>query len=101
LATEVWFQISVASVSKPVGRSTSVAGSSFMHVRNTSIAPASTPGPASGRVTRRNTDRVEAPMPRAAASRVGLTRSRDALVDPTACGRKRITYATTSSASVW
>jgi hypothetical protein len=50
--TWVSFQISVASVSKPIGRRRSVAGSSFMAERNTSAAPASMPLRASGTVTR-------------------------------------------------
>ena len=47
-------QMRVTSVSKPVGRSKSVAGSSFIVVRNTSAAPATSPGATSGSVTRRN-----------------------------------------------
>ena len=37
-------QICVASVSKPIGLSSSVIGSSFITVRNTSSAPADMPG---------------------------------------------------------
>ena len=71
----------------PVGRSSSVAGSSFMQVRNTRAAPAATPGAASGSVTARST-----PQRRAAQRPGDLLQHRrrlrtEARTAPTAAGR--------------
>ena len=53
LPVPVAVQISVANVVKPVGRKSSVIGSSFITVRKTNAAPAAIPGRASGQLTRR------------------------------------------------
>ncbi len=74
----------------PVGRSSSVAGSSFMAVRATSATPAPTPGSASGRVTRRSTSAPEEPRDRAASSRAGEDWATAPATDVTASGRNRV-----------
>ena len=58
----------VASVVKPVGLSSRVAGSSFMVSRKTRDAPAMIPGRAEGSVTEVNAPRGDLPRLRAASS---------------------------------
>jgi len=65
---EVPFQISVASVSKPIGLSRRVAGSSLSVLRKTSAAPARTPDRASGRTTAVVAPSGRRPRERAASS---------------------------------
>ncbi|EAU69883.1 permeases of the major facilitator superfamily [Stigmatella aurantiaca DW4/3-1] len=65
----VALQTRVASVSKPMGASNSVAGSSFMAVRKTSAAPASHPGVMRGTVTRAKTEGGVCPSVAAASAR--------------------------------
>ena len=93
---------SVASVSNPVGRSSSVAGSSFMQVRKTSAAP----GADAGRGQRQR-DRAQH-VRRAPAQRPGdlLQGGRGlgggaAPTAPTASGRNSVAYASASSQTVW
>jgi hypothetical protein len=87
--TAVWVHNSVARVSMPVGRSSSVAGSSFMHVRNTRAAPAAIPGPMSGTVTVVNTRAGGRPRLRATSSSRGGACAAAALTAATASGRNR------------
>ena len=94
-------QISVASVSNPIGRRRSVAGSSLTVLRNTSAAPASRPDRASGRTTAAVAPSGLRPSERAASSSRGLTESSDARVEASAYGMKRSTYAKRSSPRLW
>jgi hypothetical protein len=72
-ASEVADQIEVASVLKPMGLRSSVAGSSFMVVRKTRAAPAKIPGRTRGRVTVTRVCNGVRPRLRAASSTRGLT----------------------------
>jgi len=81
----------VTSVSNPVGRKISVAGNSFIAVRNTSAAPATTPGAISGRVTRPNARVGVSPSVRAASTSRGSTCSVEVRIAPTAWGMNRTT----------
>jgi hypothetical protein len=93
--------MSVASVSKPIGRRRIVAGSSFIAERKTRAAPARMPERTSGTVTRASVPSGPLPRLRAASSWRGLTASRDDSTPESPCGKKRTTYAKTRSASVW
>ena len=90
-AKAVACQISVASVSKPIGRRSSVAGSSFIELRKTSAAPARMPGRTSGAVIRASVRSWPRPRPRDASSKLGFTRPRAEPVAASDCGRKRTT----------
>ena len=61
-----------ARVSNPVGRSSSVAGSSFIVVRKTSTPPASRPFHISGSVMRRNVVARSSPRPRDGILEIGV-----------------------------
>jgi hypothetical protein len=86
----VLFHISVARVSKPVGRSMRVAGSSFIADRKTKSVPVRTPGAASGRVTREKIRDFVWPRVAAISVRLVGTFARDVLTAPTDLARKRI-----------
>ena len=94
-------QMEVAKVEKPIGRNIRVAGSSFMVSRNTRAAPAKIPGRTKGRVTEVNTLKRGRPKLRAASSTLGFTCRKDVRAEPTAVGRKRITYAKMSRLMFW
>jgi hypothetical protein len=91
IPAEADVQILVASVSKPVGRSSNVAGSSFIAVRNTRAIPAAAGRARSGRTTRRNTADGPRPSVRPASSTRGLSCSRPDFSGSATCGRKSTT----------
>jgi len=84
-------QMNVASVSKPAGPKSSVAGSSFIAVRKTSADPARIPGTMSGNTTWRNAPAGDRPSERAASTSRGFTWRTPDRVVPTACGRYNTT----------
>src|SRR5690606_3456359 len=100
-ATVVWVHTRVASVSIPVGRSSSVAGNSFIHVRNASAAPAPIPGAVSGSVMVRNTPAGPRPNERATCSSSGGAWAAAAATAPIPSGRKSTPYAKASSHTLW
>ena len=90
--TWVRLQISVASVSKPIGRSSSVAGSSFIAERNTRRrASEHTRARERSRHACRASRAGPSRAPRAASSTRGLTRSSADSTPESDCGKKRTT----------
>ena len=90
-ASEAADQIEVARVLKPMGASINVAGNSFITNKNTRAHPASSPGPAMGKVTEENARIGLLPSPLAASSNRGLIWSSDVCTAPRAGDR----YSTT------
>ena len=78
-------------MSKPIGLSSSVAGSSFIVVRKTSAKPPARPGAASRQVTVKKVRSCPRPRLRDASSTEGCTRIRADWIAPDACGRKSTT----------
>ncbi|CFP65889.1 Uncharacterised protein [Bordetella pertussis] len=80
----------VASVSKLSGRSSSVAGSSFMVSTNTSSALAARAGRSNGRWTRRSVPAEVSPSSREACSSEAGMRARPASMPPVEIARNRM-----------
>ena len=91
----------VARVSTPVGLSRRVAGSSFMAVSSTSTKPDSTPGIASGSVTRRNVATGARPSVPDTSSSAGELCSTALRIEPTANGAKSTRYARIRTGTLW
>jgi hypothetical protein len=86
----VYVHISVARVSKPVGLSMRVAGSSFIAAKKTKRVPVSTFGAARGSTTAEKVCRRLFPRVDDISIRFVGTRDMAALIGPTAFAIKRI-----------